>query len=90
VLSSYIRLSKRVRALEENASETGNTRTQEFIEAINAIVAPFDFEFGDYSTMEFLRSNTETSDRALDVWKNFLWEWTTERALPFETTYKHK
>lgn len=40
--------------------------------------------------MEFLRSNTETADRALDVWKNFLWEWTTERALPFETTFKHK
>jgi hypothetical protein len=38
----------------------------------------------------FVRSNSETSDRALDVWKNFLWEWTTERALPFETSYKHK
>jgi hypothetical protein len=29
-------------------------------------------------------------DRALDIWKTFLWEWTTERALPFETSYKHK
>ena len=40
--------------------------------------------------MEFFRTNTESSDRALDVWKNFLWEWTTERALPFETSHKHK
>ena len=40
--------------------------------------------------MEFFRANTESTDRALDVWKNFLWEWTTERALPFETTYKQK
>lgn len=38
----------------------------------------------------FVRLNADTTDRVLDVWKNFLWEWTTERALPFETTYKHK
>ena len=85
------RLSKRVRALEESTTETENIRTQEFIQHLNSLLSPFGFNFGDYSTMEFfVRSNAETSDRALDVWKNFLWEWTTERALPFETTYKHK
>lgn len=41
--------------------------------------------------MEFFnRSHLETSDKALDIWKTFLWEWSTERALPFETNYKHK
>lgn len=88
---AYIRLSKRVRALEESATETGNARTEEFIGSLNALLSPFGFQFGEYSNMEFfIRSNSETSDRALDVWKNFLWEWSTERALPFETNYKHK
>jgi hypothetical protein len=84
------RLSKRVRAIEESAAETGNPRTQDFIESLNTLLSPFDIEFGDYSTMEFFRTNTESSDRALDIWKNFLWEWSTERALPFETNHKHK
>jgi hypothetical protein len=84
-------LSKRVRAHEESTTEPGNPRTKEFITSLNTLVSPFDFEFGDYSIMEFIaRSTSESSDKALDVWKNFLWEWTTERALPFETTYKHK
>jgi hypothetical protein len=89
-VDSKRRLSKRVRALEESPTETENTRTQEFIQNLNALLDPLGLLFGDYSTMEFFRANTESMDRALDVWKNFLWEWTTERALPFETTYKHK
>ena len=80
-----------MRAHEENETNMGNLRTEEFIHSINELLSPFEIQFGDYTTMEFfVRSNSETSDRALDVWKNFLWEWTTERALPFETTYKHK
>jgi hypothetical protein len=88
-VDSKRRLSKRVRALEETVTE-GNARTQDFIQSLNNLLLPFNIEFGDYSTMEFFKTNTESSDRALDVWKNFLWEWTTERALPFETTHKHK
>jgi hypothetical protein len=85
------RLSKRVRAHEESAVETGNARSEEFINAINNLLAPLDLKFGDYAGMEFfVRSGSETSDPALDVWKNFLWEWSTERALPFETNFKHK
>ena len=89
-VDSKRRLSKRVRALEESTLENENTRTQEFIQNLNALLHPLGLLFGEYSTMEFFRSNTESTDRALDVWKNFLWEWTTERALPFETTYKQK
>jgi hypothetical protein len=85
------RLSKRVRAIGESVPEIENLRSQEFIQSLNTLLSPLGFNFGDYSIMEFfVRSNTEKTDRALDVWKNFLWEWTTERALPFETTYKHK
>ena len=90
-VDSKRRLSKRVRALEESTTETENTRTQEFIQTLNSLLRPLNLTFGDYSTMEFFRAGTEThTDKALDVWKNFLWEWTTERALPFETTYKQK
>lgn len=90
-ICTYHRLSKRVRAHEESETNVGNLRTEEFIHSINELLSPFDMQFGDYTSMEFfVRSNSETSGRALDVWKNFLWEWTTERALPFETTYKHK
>jgi hypothetical protein len=88
--SNKRRLSKRVRALEESTLENENTRTQEFIQNLNSLLNPLGLLFGEYSTMEFFRANTESTDRALDVWKNFLWEWTTERALPFETTYKQK
>jgi hypothetical protein len=67
----------------------GNARAEEYIRSLNSVLAPR--VFGDYATMELTgRSNVETSDKALDVWKTFLFEWTTERALPFETSYKQK
>jgi hypothetical protein len=83
------RLSKRVRALEE--SETENRRTQKFITSLNSLLSPFDLKFGDYACMDFfMKPNSEVCDPALDVWKTFLWEWSTERALPFETSFKQK
>jgi hypothetical protein len=83
------RLSKRVKALEESVEEVSNVRAEEYIRSLNAVLSPR--IFGDYTTMELSnRSNLETSDKALDVWKTFLWEWATDRALPFETNYRHK
>jgi len=86
-----------VRALEDTVPENENLRTQEFIHSLNTLLDPLDMTFGDYATLDFFVRSTNghfepSSDqsRALDIWKNFLWEWTTERALPFETSYKHK
>ena len=66
-----------------------NARAEEYIRSLNSVLEPL--VFGDYATMEISnRTNPETSDKALDAWRTFLWEWTAERALPFETNYKQK
>ena len=86
-----------MRALEDTVPENENLRTQEFIHSLNTLLDPLEMTFGDYATLDFFVRSTSgqvepSSDqsRALDIWKNFLWEWTTERAFPFETSYKHK
>jgi hypothetical protein len=80
------RLSKRVKAQEDTAAEASNIRGEEFVKALNAVLWPH--VFGEYSSLDFFAR--DPADGTLDLWKTFLAEWSTERAVPFETNYKDK